>query len=69
MIPLLMILLHLIPLTMILTIFLSLIFLTILLYGPHRDVMTLLSVWLAWKLKLRGGAGWRLKPQRSALLR
>jgi hypothetical protein len=45
------ILMHLIPATLILTICLTMICLTILLHGPHRAVMILLSVWLGWRLK------------------
>ncbi len=49
----LMILCHLIPLTMILTICLTMICLTILLHGKsHHVAMMLLTVWLGWKLKL-----------------
>jgi hypothetical protein len=47
----LMILTHLIPISLMTTICLSLIFLTILPLLPARAVMTLVSVWLGWKLR------------------
>jgi hypothetical protein len=62
------ILMHLIPAMMILTICLSLICLTILLHGPHRAVMTLVSVWLGWKLKSNaGGVSQQNRPLASLL--
>jgi hypothetical protein len=62
------ILMHLIPAMMILTICLSLICLTILLHGPHRAVMTLVSVWLGWKLSSKGArASWLRKGLASPL--
>jgi len=51
MIPYLMTFLHLIPVMMTIWICLLMTCLTILLHGPHRAAMILLSVWLAWKLK------------------
>jgi len=63
----LMIFLHLIPATMMLTIFLTMICLTILLRGRrHRVAMMLLTVWLGWKLKSNAGAAQRKNA--SALL-
>lgn len=60
-IPLLMICLKLIPLAMTATIFLMMICLAILLSGPHRAAMILLSVWLGWKLRLNAVGGSRQK--------
>ena len=51
MIPYLMTCLHLIPMMILIWICLLMTCLTILLHGPHRAAMILLSVWLVWKLK------------------
>ena len=51
MIPFLMTALHLIPIAMMIWICLLMTCLTILLHGPHRAAMILLSVWLVWKLR------------------
>ena len=59
------ILMHLIPISMILTICLSLIFLMILPRLPGRAVMTLLTVWLGLRLKLNAVAVW---PKRHGAL-
>jgi hypothetical protein len=69
MIPYLMTFLHLIPLMMTIWICLLMTCLTILLHGPHRAAMILLSVWLVWKLKsnVAGDSlpkrGFRVSPQ------
>jgi hypothetical protein len=62
------ILMHLIPATLILMICLTMICLTLLLHGPHRAVMILLSVWLGWKLKSNAGGVSRQNRPLASLL-
>ena len=50
-----------IPMMLATWIFLMMICLTILLYAPRRVVLTLMTVWHAWKLRSRGVAGSRKK--------
>jgi hypothetical protein len=63
------ILIHLIPISLMTTICLSLIFLTILRFLPAHAVMILVSAWLGWKLKSNAGAALRQNRPLVSLLR
>lgn len=65
--PLWVILLHLIPISMILLILLTTIFLMVLQRLPAHAVLMLTTAWLSWRLKSNAGAAWQQRQNALAL--